>query len=97
MNIKYAVAEPEPVVKEKVIINGHEIGQVWQKGYDYLSPGFYCSLLIPPVTIVMGQLFGEGVTREAAILDALEDGRKKAEAYTMAADWLNAELDKGEA
>jgi hypothetical protein len=87
--IEYKPSNPEPAVKERVIINGEDIGEVWPRGGGY--EGYYCSLYPAGLEKVTStHLWGCGLTKEEAIKDAVADGRKKEAAYRLAADWLEA-------
>jgi hypothetical protein len=86
--------------RERVIINGQNVGEMWPRGAD-MGEGFYCTLKIPPLGSG-DSLFGSGDTRDGAIKNALEAGRKEQDKlalrlakYQDACEWLGRALEGG--
>ena len=84
-----ALQKAEP--RERVIINGVDIGEIWPIGE---RPGYYCSLRLPPLDALAtaSSPFGVGYTKEAAIESAIDQAWKYSAAYGEAAGWLENQL-----
>lgn len=86
MTIRYEPAEPKPVEREAVIVDGRPIGTIWK-----MQHGIQCSLK----TLEGFHMGGIGKTKEEALGKAILSARKEAESLTRAADELEAALAKG--
>jgi hypothetical protein len=85
MNISFTPVFPELATKEKVYINGREIGSVFSYHSDYSGHRYQAQLSIPTVgaNIHPG---GFGETKEQAIEDAFKNAHTMLVEFTA---WLN--------
>ena len=73
MDLKFGNKKVAPVVEEEIFVSGQVIGEMQTGGGGAL----YMAKLLVPGASATDTLYGHGDTKEQAVLDAIQTGKKK--------------------